>query len=345
MLKKTPEVAVIVLNYNGIHLIDESLGSMLKQNFKNMQLYMADDASTDNSIDYVSKKYPNVKIIKGGVNRGTAGVSNFAVNEVKEPYIVLASNDMFFDKNCVKELYNTITSKKKAGICTSVLLKHEPFPDGLYHVDNAGFDVDIFGFIEPKYRDAAQKDLPKKTFETFATCGGCFIIRRDLYLKLGGFDNNFWSLSDDVDLCWRTRLLGFKNYTNPKSFLLHHMSATLKKEKQGKTRYLSERNNLTMLLKNYSGLTLVFLLPLYFITEFMEVIFHIFTGKPYLARSVILAIVDNFKKLSNTLAQRKTIQSTRVTPDSQIFRLLRKTSLKFGLALGQFIPNYEISQS
>lgn len=342
MKKNNPEVAVIVLNYNGINLIDESLGSMLKQNFKDMQLYMADDASTDNSIDYVSKKYPSVKIIKGLTNRGTAGVSNFAVSQINEPYVVLASNDMFFNKNCIKELYQTITKTKKVGICTSVLLKHDRFPDGLYHVDNAGFDVDIFGFINPKYRDQPKKNLPKKSFETFATCGGCFIIKRDIYQKIGGFDNSFWSLSDDVDLCWRTRLLGYKIYTNPNSFLLHHMSATLKKEKQGRTRYLSERNNLTMLLKNYSFLSLLFIIPLYLIIELIEICFHLVTNKTYLAKSVIMAIIDNIKKIKDTLNKRKIIQSTRNVSDRKIFKLLKKFSIKINLILNQFTPKNEI---
>lgn len=338
MKTNNPNVAVIVLNFNGINLIDESLGSMLKQSFKNMQLYIADDASTDNSINYVSKKYPSVKIIKGLINRGTAGVSNFAVSQIKEPYVVLASNDMFFDKNCIKELYQTITKNKKIGLCTSVLLKHDRFPsDNLYHVDNAGFDVDIFGFIDPKYRDQAQKNLPKKAFETFATCGGCFITKKEIYQKIDGFDNSFWSLSDDVDLCWRIRLLGYKIYTNPNSFLLHHMSATLKKEKQGKTRYLSERNNLTMILKNYSFLSLLFIMPLYLIIELMEIFFHLVTGKIYLSKSVIMAILDNIKKIKDTLVKRKKIQSTRVVSDLKIFKLLHKSSLKFKLILGQLI--------
>lgn len=342
MKKNNHKVAVIVLNYNGINLIDESLGSMLQQNFKDMQLYMVDDASIDDSINYVSKKYPSVKIIKGLVNRGTAGVSNFAVSKINEPYVVLASNDMFFDKNCIKELYETITKIKKVGICTSVLLKHDRFPDGLYHIDNAGFDVDIFGFINPKYRDQPQKNLPKKPFETFATCGGCFIIKRDIYQKLGGFDDSFWSLSDDVDLCWRTRLLGYKIYTNPNSFLLHHMSATLKKEKRGKTRYLSERNNLTMLLKNYSFFSLLLIIPLYFILELTEICFHLITGKIYLAKSVIMAIIDNIKKVKNTYKKRRVIQSTRTISDQKIFKLLKKSSIKINLILSKFIPNNEI---
>lgn len=328
MKKNNSKVAVIVLNYNGIHLIDESLGSMLKQSFKNMQLYLADDASVDDSINYVSKKYPSVKIIKGLINKGTAGISNFAVSQINEPYVVLASNDMFFDKNCIKELHKTITKIKKVGICTSVLLKHDLFPDGLYHMDNAGFDVDIFGFIDPKYRDQPQKNLPKKPFETFATCGGCFIIKKEIYQKLGGFDNSFWSLSDDVDLCWRTRLLGYKIYTNPNSFLLHHMSATLKKEKQGRTRYLSERNNLTMLLKNYSFISLLFIIPLYLSLELIEISFHIITGKSYLAKSVVMAIIDNIKKIRDTLNKRKIVQSTRVISDFKIFKKLYCSSFK-----------------
>ena len=331
---KNKKIAVVILSYNGRNLLDESIGSMLQQKLKNIQIYVANDGSTDDTVEYIGKKYSSVKTITSPKNLGPAGISNYAAKQLTEEYIVFVSNDMKFDKNCIQELFNTVEHNPKIGICTAVLLKHDKDPVAKdYLIDNAGFDLDVFGFIEPKYTNQTLSQIPNKAFEVFASCGGCFIIKRSLFNQLGGFDVSFWGLSEDMDLSWRARLLGFDVYTQPKAFLYHHIHPTLSKLKRFRTRYLSERNNLTMLIKNYSLFNLLIILPFYFVNELFEILYHsIISLDPKLGFSIISAIYYNIVNLPMTLNKRHKIQSTRKLNDDVIFPKLRFTSFKLKIA-------------
>lgn len=334
--KKYPRVAVIVLNYNGKHLLKESLGSLSKQSYPNYQLYLADDCSTDDSVEFVEKKFPNVKIIKGPRNFGPAGISNYAVSKTKEEYLILMSNDMKFDKNCVKYLVETIINDKTIGICSSGLVKYEKGPQrNLHLIDNAGGELDIYGFGIPHSSGKPFVTYPKKTEEVFFSYGGSFIIPRRLFTHVGGFDDRFFGLSDDIDLSWRVRLLGYKIVVNPRSFLYHHISPTLGKIKRRKTRYMSERNSLRMMLKNYSFGSLIKILPRYFLLETGEVGFYIIKRRFDLAVSITRAIGWNVINLPDTMRLRKRIQKIRKVDDEFILNKLNHKSHKI-----QILPRF-----
>lgn len=337
-MNKLPRVATIILNYNGPHLLTESIESMLAQTYKNHTVYVADGASTDNSVEFITNNFPHVKLLAFKENHGTAGTSNDAAMLIDAEYLNFVSNDMKFDKHCVLELVKTITSSKEIGLVTSVLVKHKPEPGtNTYLIDNAGIDVDVFGFIYPRLRDIEYKKIVKKEREVFASVGGCFIIRKELFSQVGGYDDSFWSLSDDIDLCWRIRLLGYKIMVNEKSYLYHHISATLSKHKMSYTRYLSERNILTMLLKNYELSSLLWILPIYFVLEFGEIIFFVIKLRLDIAFSIVRAIVDNVKRWPQTALKRNVCQSTRVISDKSIFKCLTKNSYKLKMLFGGII--------
>ncbi len=335
MTNKSPRVASVILNYNGPHLLTEAINSMLAQTYKNHTVYVADDASTDNSLEFLKENFPQVIVLPFKKNRGTAGVSNYAAKELKEEYLHFVSNDMKFDKNCVSELVKTITSDEKIGLVSSVLVKYKSEEGSNIHlIDNAGINVDLFGFIYPRLRDLEYKKIEKKEREVFASVGGSFIIRNKLFAQLGGFDESFWSLSEDIDLCWRIRLLGYKIMVNEKSFLYHHISATLSKHKMSHTRYLSERNILTMLLKNYEFLTLLWILPLYIVLEFGEIVFFLIKLRPDVAFSIVRVFGENIRRWPETAKKRRICQQTRVIRDFQIMKLLYKPSYKLQMFLG-----------
>ncbi|KKT76313.1 MAG: Glycosyl transferase family 2 [Microgenomates group bacterium GW2011_GWA2_44_7] len=326
---KYPSVAVIVLNYNGKSLVDESLGSLLRQKYPNYQIYLADDASTDNSVEYVRRKYPKVKIIKSSRNLGPAGISNYAVARTRENYVVLMSEDMKFDKNCVSELMRGITSDSSVGICTSVLVRHDKDPNtGIYYIDNAGGELDMYGFGMQHDPWKPFDKYPKEIQEVFFSYGGSFIISRELFNEAGGFDGKFWGLSDDIDLSWRVRLLGYKIIANPRSFLYHHISPSLGKLGKVRTRYLSERNSLRMLIKNYALETLFWVLPRYLVLELGEMLYFLIKRRPDLSYSVLSAVSWNLHTFPDTLRERRRIQASRVVYDEEIVKLLSKKSYK-----------------
>lgn len=317
------KVAVIVLNYNGKHLLKESLGSLVKQTYKDCQLYLADDGSTDDSLVFVRKNFPQVKIIPAPKRMGIDAVFNYAVARTKEKFLVMACNDIKFHHKALEILVQTIMSDPQIGICTSLIIRRNTD-----FIDNAGGEVDVYGFAMPHGQGQPWKSYPDKTEEVFFSYGGFSIMKREIYLRVGKYDDKMWALSDDIDLSWRFRLLGYKIVVNPKSFLFHRGSATLNKERRELMRYLSERNSLRMLLKNYSLVSLFKIIPRYLFLEFGEITLFAFRGKFSLSMAVARAIFWNIRNFSDTLKLRKKIQKIRKVNDGEIFSMMNKFSFK-----------------
>jgi len=306
---------------------------MLKQSYFACQVYLADDGSKDDSLAYVRRKFPKVKILASSKNFGTAGISNWAVKKVREEYVVLASNDMRFGRNCVKELVAGIRAGKNRGICSALLIRDRKDPKtGKYFIDNAGGAMDIFGCPWPLGIEEDWAGYPKEIREVFFSYGGCFIISRKLFEMVGGFDEKFFTLSDDIDLSWRVRLLGKKVVVNPKAFLYHQVSASLgKSHKMAQKRFLSERNVLRMLLKNYQAITLLFIMPFYVLGEIGEILFYLFLGRVDMAGAIVKAVWWNFKMMGNTWTARKLVQKMRVVADLDIMKNMKIGSYKLKL--------------
>lgn len=334
-MNQNKSIALIIPNHNGLFLIKELIPSIYKQTYLKFNIYLADDASIDTSVSYIQKKYPKINIIKSQKNIGFTGICNFASKKLKEKYLVFINNDLKLDKNCIKELINTISSNKKIAICSSLMIKnHEVSINKNKIIDNAGISVDIFGFIKPRHQNIIyNSQYSKKITNIFASCGTCFIVSNKIFFKTGGFDDSFFGLSDDIDLSWRLRLLGYKIIINPKSIAYHKMSQSFGKLKKGMTRYLSERNIQTMLLKNYSITTLLILIIPYTIIELFEITFWLFTGKFFLISSVIKAFTYNIINIKKTLQKRQVIQKTRTINDLQIIKQLNIFPFKLMLFL------------
>lgn len=324
------KVAVIVINYNGKHLLDDCLSSLKKQSYKDYQVWVHDSQSSDGSIEYIRKKYPWVKIIQSRGNYGTAGGSNEAAKNTQSEYIVFMSNDIRVDSNCLKYLVETLDSDEKIGICSSKLLRFEKDKKrGKYLIDNVGGDLDIYGFSWPRGAEKTGKQWDKKRRVAFSY-GGSFIIRRDLFEKVGGYDPKYFTLSDDIDLCWRTRLLGYRVVVNPASFIYHKVSATLGTIYQRpQRRFWSERNSLRTLLKNYEIKNLFLILPRYFVIEVMEIGFFLFFQRDLkIVLALLKAFLWNLINLPDTLRERAKVQKMRVVKDEEILKKMVKKSIK-----------------
>jgi GT2 family glycosyltransferase len=297
--------SLVVLNYNGVDLLKEYFDSVFQQTELPDEIFLMDNHSSDCSVDFVRKHYPSVKIIISPENFGTAEGSNFAFLKTKGEFIIFQSNDIRLDKNCVKRLIETLNSKD-VGICTSVLLQKNSTL-----IDNAGGIVDFFGFPMQKYPDRKIEEIPNRE-EVFFSYGGSFIIRRKIFEQIGGFDPRYFTLNDDVDLGWRTRLLGYKVIYDKKSFVYHKGSATLSTLFDRPTKhYWSERNAFRTFIKNSENKRFFLLMPLYLVLFFAEMIYFLYRLKFLLFLYDCKAMVWNLIYLPETLLLRYKIQSTK----------------------------------
>lgn len=306
---KQNSIAVIVLNYNGKQHLKEYFDSLLSQSLAPDEMILMDNGSTDGSVEFVENNYPQITIIEyRKKNLGTTGSSNYAFRFTKSEYVIFQSNDIRLDKDCVKELLKAIKTYPNAGIVSSVLVKYiKDEKTGKYHVDNAGGIMDQYGMGMQKYPDVPFTQIPEKG-EVFFSYGGSFIIKRDLYKKVHGYDDIYFTLNDDIDLSWRVRLKGYRIFYTKKSFVYHKVSATLGiLYDRPKKRFWSERNILRTLIKNYSSSDFFTRFPVYLVLTFGQIGYLLYRRKWSLAWVNILAILWNIVYLPDTLLKRSQI--------------------------------------
>ena len=261
------KTAVVVLNWNGINWLKKFLPILIEKS-KDANIYIADNASTDNSVDYVNNNFPNVKVLKNFSNEGYAKGYNDSLETLKEEFFVLINSDIEVTDNWIKPIINLMETNLDIAACQPKILSFHDRNKFEYAGACGGF-IDTLGY--PFCRGRIFSDLEDDNnqyndiTEVFWASGACLFVRAKYFKEVNGFDNDFFAHQEEIDLCWRLKNKGYKIMVNPNSAVFHVGAGTLKTSSPFKT-YLNFRNNLFMLYKNLSVLkliiTLLFRLPL-----------------------------------------------------------------------------------
>ena len=259
--------AVVVLNWNGINWVKKFLPILIEKS-KDVNIYIADNASTDNSVEYVNDNFPNVKVLKNFSNEGYAKGYNDALETLKEEFFVLINSDIEVTDNWIKPIINLMEANSDIAACQPKILSFHDRNKFEYAGACGGF-IDTLGY--PFCRGRIFSDLEDDNnqyndiTEVFWASGACLFVRAKHFKEVNGFDNDFFAHQEEIDLCWRLKNKGYKIMVNPNSAVFHVGAGTLNTNSPFKT-YLNFRNNLFMLYKNLSVLkliiTLLFRLPL-----------------------------------------------------------------------------------
>lgn len=311
-----PEVAILVLNFNGKQFLQGCLGSLQATNCRSYETYLVDNASEDGSVEYTSKNFPKVKIIKHQKNYGFSLGYNKAVNEVNAKYIMLLNNDVeIADADWLTDLLKAIESDKRIA-AVSAKLTFANFPSIINSVGGALFRWTGAVNIGSRERDEGQYDNPP--IEPFFACGGAMLLRRDAFLSVGGFDSKMFAYSEDLDLCWRLRLKGYRIAYCPKAVVKHVISASWDSYGLYKI-YLSERNLLRTMGKNYSLTSLFKNLPLFLLNRTIQMMFFSLLFRRQMVLYLYFrAILWNITNLPDTVKKRYIVQTTRKTREKEI---------------------------
>lgn len=326
MLKnKLEKVTIIVSNYNGKAFLEDCFTSMKKLDYPSFDVIMTDDCSTDSSVEYVKKNFPWVKVIANKKNLGVPISFNNAVKQSKTELLVKVDNDVTFDKEWLKKMVETLNNDAKIGVVGSLILNY-----GEKDVQDIGSNIDMFGY---QMNYTTLDGLPKKEEklkEVFYVSGCSMLFRKNIFEKAGGFDEEYFLYKDDLDLCWRIKMLDFKIVTDLESKIYHKSGVTaggqIKLDQKGKyhtsakKRFFGERNTLRTLLKNYSTISLIKVLPFYFLIALGETIVFCLIGRFDVSKSYFNAILWNIKNFSGTIRLRKKIQTIRVVSDKEIMK-------------------------
>ena len=245
------KLAVVILNWNGVKLLEQFLPSVI-QFSPEATVYVADNASTDESITFVKNNYPTVKIVQNKTNQGFAGGYNEALQHIDAEIYALVNSDIEVTENWLKPILETFEAEPETAIIQPKILDFKRKEYFEYAGAGGGF-LDQFGypFCRGRIFDTLEKDngqYDDKT-EIFWASGACFFIRSAIYKDLKGFDEDFFAHQEEIDLCWRTINKGYKIKYNSESTVYHVGGATLQQANPQKT-YLNFRNSLLMLTKN-----------------------------------------------------------------------------------------------
>ena len=244
-------IAIVILNWNGEVLLERYLPSVIQYS-GDADIYMADNASTDGSVDFAKTNFPQIQIIQNCVNGGFAKGYNDALRSVDADIFCLLNSDVEVTENWlgpIKEAFNTI--KDAAIIQPKILdlLRKEYFE----YAGAAGGFIDQLGY--PFCRGRIFQELEKDTGqyddikEIFWATGACMFVKSEVYRSLGGFDEDYFAHQEEVDLCWRAKNDGYKVYYIGASKVYHLGGSTLSNMNPKKT-YLNFRNSLFSITKN-----------------------------------------------------------------------------------------------
>lgn len=274
------KIAVVILNWNGVKLLEQFLPSVVQYSSE-ATVFVADNASTDDSISFVKENFPTVQILKNEYNFGFAQGYNEALKNVDAAIFALVNSDIEVTENWLQPIIETFKNEPKTAIIQPKILDYKRKEYFEYAGAGGGF-IDKYGypFCRGRIFETLEKDKGQynDTCEIFWASGACFFIRSSVYKELNGFDADFFAHQEEIDLCWRAFNNNHIVKYNGNSTVYHVGGATLKEENPKKT-FLNFRNSLLMLTKNLPKESLFQVLFIRMILDGIAGIRFLFQGK------------------------------------------------------------------
>lgn len=236
------KILIVIVNYNGKHLLAKNLPSVISTDYKDFDIVVVDNDSSDGSVEYLKENFPTVKVVESSENLGFGKGNNLGVHTYPnyDAYLFL-NNDVSVPKDWLKELVKVIENDNKIGAVGPKVL-YSKKKNGKYIVNSAGIQVDKHFMAYDRYDK--EEDNPKYDVveEIDALMGGAFLVRRDAFEKAGGFNPKMFLYYEDIDLSLRIKDLGYKVMYCGKSKVFHDHMASSKKLSVRKRNIMNAKN-------------------------------------------------------------------------------------------------------
>lgn len=247
------KIAVVILNWNGCEMLRSFLPAVVRfSEADGARIWVADNGSTDNSVEMLSREFPSIQVIPLAENYGFAEGYNRALRQVEAQYVVLLNSDVEVTEHWLQPLVAFMENHPETAACQPKLRSYYRRAEFEYAGASGGF-IDRYGYPFCRGRLLNEVEEDRGQYDTisviFWASGAALCIRREDYFSVGGLDGRFFAHMEEIDLCWRLRARGREVACIPQSVVYHVGGATLKRENPNKT-FLNFRNNLLMLYKN-----------------------------------------------------------------------------------------------
>lgn len=250
---KQPKIAIIIVNWNGKHLLEECLSSAENQDYNNFRIILVDNGSSDKSVEFVKKKFPKVEIIELNKNTGFAKGNNVGIHKAFEDleikYIAVLNNDAMVEKKWLIEMIKVIKQDNRIGSVAPKILKYFRRDE----IDSIGTEIHLDGGAASRLINKKDNQQYNKNIEIFGPTACSCLYKREMLEDIiddDYFDNSFFLYVEEVDLNWRARLRGWKCLTAPNAIVYHKHSETSGMYSSIKMYYL-HRNRLFLIIKNF----------------------------------------------------------------------------------------------
>ncbi|MCK9481074.1 MAG: glycosyltransferase family 2 protein [Bacteroidia bacterium] len=276
-----PKVAVVILNYSTRNWLEKFLPSVLATDYSNLEIVVADNASKDDSVEFIKTQYPQITLLQFHKNFGFTGGYNKALSLVEAEYFVLLNSDIEVESNWLKPLVILAESDKQIAAIQPVILDWKKKRHYEYAGAAGGFiDKYAYPFCRGRIFDTVEqiKEHYQQTQEVFWASGAGLFINAALFKEVGGLDNEFFAHMEEIDLCWRLKNKGYKIMVCAESQIYHVGGATLAMGHPRKT-YLNFHNGLAMMAKNLPRKSLYFTLFMRLVLDHVAAYKFLFTGK------------------------------------------------------------------
>jgi len=324
---------VVVLNWNGLPVIESCLESILRQTYQPLELIVVDNGSEDASPDLVRNRFPRARLILNGKNLGYGAGNNVGIKASGGQYIFILNNDARLDPGCIERLIGPFKQDPGLGAgAPKILLQHEK-----KLLDAAGIVVYPDGLSIGRGRMEPGEQYDEET-EVFCASGCAALFRRVMLDEIGLFDEDFFAYAEDTDLGWRARLAGWKTHYVPEAVVYHHHSKQFGTYSAHKA-FLVERNRIWVAWKNFP-LSLLCLWPFYTLWRYffqgLGALTHKGASGKFAQESsslrlipiVIKANLSGLKGLRTVLKKRREIQDIKKISNQEFYHLFKKYGIK-----------------
>jgi GT2 family glycosyltransferase len=315
-----PAVSIVIVNWNGREHLARCLPSLMAQTYRDFEIIIVDNGSSDGSVAFIRQHYPHVHLLQNSENLGFARPNNQAIRLARGRYILTLNNDTELRPNWLQALVSAGHAHPEIGAFASLIVF-----DGRRHmIDSAGLSVSLAG-IGCQNRLGEDVQQVQQPEEVFGVCAAAALYRRELLEDVGLFDEDYFAYYEDVDLAWRARLRGWRAMLVPQAVVYHVHSATSGRASVFKERLIT-RNKVWTTLKNYPFPAWLLFLPLILAYDIIGVCLPLLRGDHF----PLLGFWQGIRYARVALSKRPAIQAGRVVSFRQMMPLMRCFKQPFG---------------
>ncbi len=316
------KAAVVILNWNGERHLREFLPSVVQHTPQWVDIVVADNGSTDCSLELLRSNFGGVKIVELDRNYGFAAGYNEALKRIDYDYYILLNSDVEVTKGWCEPLLEELYTNPDVGALSPKILSYNE-PTKFEYAGASGGYIDILGYpfcrgriLDVTEQDTGQYDDPR---DLFWVSGAAFVVRAELFAKMGGFDEDFFAHMEEIDLCWRMQLRGYRVRIIPQSVVYHLGGGTLSVDSPNKI-YLNHRNNLAMLYKCAPPKQRILVAVVRPILDLLAAITYLAEGRGRSFWAVFRAYATFIRWHLSLAQKRRACRKDRVTESKHIYR-------------------------